>query len=582
MTSKTPGLTAYAVSTAVGSGKTKTAIEYMARPESSNQNFIYVAPTVKLIAQTADHLIEAMEVSGSTREVALIHSEKRGSEGLPVAAQTTLTINEAGPEDGLVVIVTTVTFLNIITRIRTPQHWRVILDEAFAPVHFIPFQLGKRAEGGWRYFQDVLTIGPPPTYRVMPAVGESGWVEQLASGNARWAGEQYKQFQTLAAIVTNPALRCELVLTDKTKQMMERTKASGSEEQLVVLPSDSEAVLLFACYVTPDAFVGFDEVIFMSALFEHTLLHRLWTGLFRVTFIPHPEFPKTKLRNIHIDQGSLVSVGHLLHADDTTTRYNLERNTDTGASGEREIGSRVIDHLVKLSAEHFKGSTFLLQTNNSYGYELGSPLIPSNATRVPAASHGLNEFQEHDNVAALAVTNPSPPEAAWIMSRTGMTGPQTNMAYRIHTTYQAVGRSSIRKRVATTDRKVFLTVGQVDAQMLHEIFEGSTWLGQVGDMKSLRQMSAASLPDRMEEQLGDQIIKFLDQVPENVSKVSSRGIKGALKPSCGMSTWTRAVGVASEQSDCWALVGQSFVRRDAAYYGFTVEEGFSVDDLQPN
>ncbi|MBA3596223.1 MAG: DEAD/DEAH box helicase family protein [Methylibium sp.] len=572
-------LTAYAVSTAVGSGKTKTAIEYMARPDNSNQNFIYVAPTIRLIGQTADHLIAAMEESESTREVALIHSQKPGSDGLPVAAQSTLTINDAGPDDGLVVIVTTVTFLNIITRIKAPQHWRVILDEAFAPVQFVPFQLGKRAEAGWDYFQDVLFIGPPPAYRVVPAVGESSWVEQLASGNAVGAGEQYKPFQPLAAIVTNSALRCELVLTDKAKQMMERAKTAASDKQLEVTSADAEAVLLFACYVTPDPFVGFDEVIFMSALFEHTLLYRLWTTLFDVTFIPHAEFPTTKLRNIHTEQGPLVAVGHLLHADDSSSRYNLERNTQTGDIGEREEGSRVIDQLVNLSAEYFKDSTFLLQTNNGYGYELGSSLIPSNAKRVPAASHGLNEFQDHDNVAALAVTNPTPQEAAWIMSRTGLTRTETNMAYRIHTTYQAVGRSSIRKANPTSNRKVFLTAGQVDAWMLHVIFEGSKWLGQVGDMRSLRRMSMASMPDTMEVQLADQITKRLDELPETTAKMSSRAIKAAMNPTCATSTWTRAVGLASEESDDWALVGQSFVRRDAAYYGFTMEEGFVVEDL---
>lgn len=581
MKTQTSGLTAYAVSTAVGSGKTKAAIEYMARPESSNQNFIYVAPTIRLIGQTADHLIAAMEDSGSTREVALIHSETRRDDSLPVAAQTTLTINESGPDDGLVVIVTTITFLNIITRIKTPQHWRVILDEAFAPVQFLPFQLGKRAESGWEYFQDVLSIGPPPAHRVIPAAGQAGWVEELASGNAKGAGEQYKPFQPLAAIVSNPALRCGLVLTDKTKQMMERTRASGSDKQIDVTAADAESVLLFACYVTPDPFVGFDEVIFMSALFEHTLLYRLWTTLFRVSFIDHPEFPKTKLRNIHTEQGSLVSVGHLLHAEDGSSRYNLERNTETGIMGEKEEGQRVIDHLVKLSAEQFKDSTFLLQTNNGYGYELGSPLIPSNAKRVPAASHGLNEYQDHDNVAALAVTNPTPQEAAWIMTRTGMDRAETGMAYRIHTTYQAVGRSSIRKSVASNDRKVFLTVGRVDAWMLREIFEGSTWLGQIGGMKSLKRMSSASMPKTMEVQIADQIIKHLDEQPEAISRASSRGIKAALNPTCATSTWTRAVSLASERSDGWALVGQSFVRRDAAYYGFNVEEGFTVEDLSP-
>ena len=231
-----------------------------------------------------------------------------------------------------------------------------------------------------------------------------------------------------------------------------------------------------------------------------------------------------------------------------------------------------------LSADYFKDTSFLLQTNNSYGYFNGSPLMPSNAIKVPVASHGLNEFQDHDHVAALAVTNPGPQETQWIMSKTGLSREQTQMAFRIHTTYQAVGRSSIRKANPTSERKVFLTVGQDDAQMLHTIFEGSKWLGQVGDMKSLSQMSRNQVPDTIEMIVGKQILTYLDGVSEDIPKVSSRSVKQRVLASDLTSTWTRAVGYASERSDDWALVDQSFVRRDAAYYGFTDEYSHAAND----
>lgn len=51
----------YAVSTSVGSGKTRAAIEYIASPEVSAQNFIYVAPTIRLVNQTADNLRKRLD-----------------------------------------------------------------------------------------------------------------------------------------------------------------------------------------------------------------------------------------------------------------------------------------------------------------------------------------------------------------------------------------------------------------------------------------------------------------------------------------------------------------------------------------
>ena len=46
---------------------------------------------------------------------------------------------------------------------------------------------------------------------------------------------------------------------------------------------------------TPDLLKRFSEVIFMSALFERTLLYQMWTTLFDVAFIEHPAFPATSI-----------------------------------------------------------------------------------------------------------------------------------------------------------------------------------------------------------------------------------------------------------------------------------------------
>src|SRR5205823_1284585 len=102
--------------------------------------------------------------------------------------------------------------------------------------------------------------------------------------------------------------------------------------------------------------------------------------------------------------------------------------------------------LVEQADEFFAGRKYLLQVNRGYGYDDGSKRIQKypNATKIPTAAHGLNDYQQWDNVAALAVTNPLPQHCEWIMSRTGFTKAETNQSYRIHTTYQAVGRTSVR------------------------------------------------------------------------------------------------------------------------------------------
>jgi hypothetical protein len=566
-------LRAFAVSTAVGSGKTKAAVRYIATPELRQQNFIYVAPTIRLIGQTCDNLKATIQESGSNREVALIHSESRLTGSVPVAVETLQAINGAQSGEGQVVIVTTATFLNILSRIERPADWRVILDEAFSPISFIEFYLGCRVEETLHLFKGVFDIDPSQNHRLLPAAGQVGWVKELAAGDSRRIGEVYRPFQPLAKVVSNPAFRCELVMTPKAKSIVEGTFGANVDDRLLV-PSDGvESKLLFACYVTPDAFKSFAEVLFMSALFDQTMLFKLWTTVFGVIFEEHPAFPPCSLRDVHTEQGSSVSVGHLLHADDNSSLYNLGRNVHTAAVKETEEGQRVLDRLVELSAEHFSPSLFLLQTNNGYGYETGSRLMPANAVRVPAASHGLNEYQDHVNVAALAVTNPVPQQTQWIVNRTGLTQAETTKAYRIHTTYQAIGRSAIRNMHAKESSKVFLTVGREDAWLLHELFVGSKWLGQVGDMKSLSSATAETRRTPMEVDLASKIETHLEELPPETRRVSSRSLKAQIADDIGGNTWTRAVRLASSYPSGWAFEGQSWVRIDAEYMGFTVQDG---------
>ena len=566
---------AYAVSTAVGSGKTKAAVEYIASKESTHQNFIYVAPTIRLIEQTTANLQKALKGSGSNRDVTMIHSESRQLEEVPVSVQTTDIINSVPVDGGRVVIITTTTFLKIIKDLTSPQHWRVIIDEGFSPVEFLKVHLGTRAEKGLDHFLEVFAIDPDQNHRIVPARGEVDWVELLATQGLRRAGDQYTTSQPLATAVFNDIMRCEMVMTEKTKSILGRTFTEKAPDKEHPARVASESEFLIAGYVTPDWVRGFSEVIFMSALFEQTLLYHFWTRLFSVSFVDHPAFPKTVLRNIHIDQGMHVHVGHLLSDKDTSSRHNLDRSFFDGSLGEPEKGLRVIDKLVAISSEYFEEKRFLLQTNNDYGYFAGSPLMPSNAVKVPASSHGHNEFQDYDNVAALAVTNPNPQETKWIQDKTGLSREQTQMAFRLHTIYQAVGRSSIRKAEPTSDKKVFLTAGHSDAMMLHEIFEGSHWLGQVGDMIYLAEAHADSQPATAEQKLSQQILRHLDGVSEDTSMVSSRSLKELLGGSYGSNTWTRSVSLAlnDEYNHSWTFIGQSFSRRDAAYYGFVVEDG---------
>jgi len=458
-----PDYNYYAASTSVGSGKTLAAIKYMQSADLALKNFLYIAPTIKLVNQTTQGLEKAMEKDNrSTRNVNLIHSITISSE--QSASQVAInTINETTPNTGAIVILTTTTFLNILPRIKQKKEWSVVMDEAFSPVDFVKFKLGSRDEiksQNRQYFSNLFQIDDSDNKSVTPTKGQRNLVREIANNNWDEVGSMYKGMQPLAQAVNNSALRVEL--TDMRKDRY-----------------------TFATWVTPEHFKDFRECIFLAALFEESILYHLWRQEYKTTFQPHRFFDEVIELNIHKSQGHLVSIGHLLHADDKASRYNIESNYNTGKPKEQE-GLRVINKIVETAQTYFTGKPMLLQLNNRKGYR-GRLKTPDNVTVIPCMSQGLNEYQDHKAIAALAVTNPEPHMLKWLKERTQLSEDVLYRAFRIHNVYQACGRTAIRDW-NNKERVTFLVVGREDALFLHKLFQGSTWLGQVGNMPSLKRL----------------------------------------------------------------------------------------------
>ncbi|HEX2542483.1 MAG TPA: DEAD/DEAH box helicase family protein [Caldimonas sp.] len=562
-------LQSFALSAPVGSGKTRAAIEYIAKPHLKDQNFIYVAPTVDLIKQTAGDLRKKLAAAPGheVRNVNLIHSTRDDEEARhgPVGVEALDRINEVDGHEGQVVIVTTKTFLTILSAIRSPGIWHVILDEAFSPATFQQFSLGYDIGDGWQYFTDVFDIDTEQGHRIVPREGKRDLVRDIAAGRVNRTGEKYTPLRPIAEQASNPALRCELVLTDKAKSLL-----GGS---IPSVAGDKDNVLSFASYVAPEYFAGFFEVLFLSALFEQTVLYHLWTKALGVTFTRHQGFPEEFLRDTHGEQGRFIEVGHLLHEGDNASKHNLSRNIFTGEPEEGQKGVRVIDRLVADAALHFGANRFLLQVNKEYGYETGTPLFPQNAERIPTFAHGRNKWADYDNVAALAVTNPNPQQMEWVMSRTGMSASEVTHSYRIHTSYQAFGRCSIRNSVPTTSSKRCLTIGAADARFIAAQFPGSRWLGKVGSMPPLRELGGHDKAPSVTDETAQTIREYLNKLDHNVSTISIRSVKGVLQPDVLSGTWTRATTRACHRGSGWMKEGQRFIRVGAAYFGFESHQG---------
>lgn len=580
-------LKAHALSAPVGSGKSYAAARYLAREDMAHRNVLYVAPTIRLIEQVEEGLRGAIADARSStiRNVHLIHSENRQGSGLGTHQDALDAINQATEGDGLVLVLTTTTFLAVLSRIQRPEQWSVILDEAFQPMAIDSFILGQDPLKSWTFFRSMFDVDPNQGNRIVPAKGKREAVKDIASGVYVRTGEEYRSMDNIARCVANSALRTELVMTDPIRTLLaggtpERKQSKGKEPDAI-----AETRMEFASYVSPEHFLHFQEVIFLCALFEETVLYHLWTKALGVTFQEHPRFPKEELRDIHTEQGRFLAVGHLLHPRDTPSKLNLQRNRETGEQMEKRAGHRVLDLLVDTAASYFGEQRFLLQTNSNMGYGPKLPLTPSTAVSIPAYAHGMNSYQDVDNVAALCVTNPTPQEMSWVRDRTGMDGAAVGRAYRIHSTYQALGRCSIRRRVPTMDRKVLLCVGKAEADFILNLFPGSHDLGQIGSAPDLRSLERSTLKKAPKKGavVAELIQEYLFNLPPDVSSITSRSLRAAIES--GQNSiriingevsgfdrlWTRAVSSACHAGSGWKKEGHRVVRVTADAYGFAVQ-----------
>lgn len=98
---------------------------------------------------------------------------------------------------------------------------------------------------------------------------------------------------------------------------------------------------------------------------------------------------------------------------------------------------------------------------------------------------------------SLAITQPEPGLVNWIRDYLKMPEKDIYRAYRIHTTYQAVGR--ILRNRSDHSIKTVLVAGYEDARFLHQLYKGSTFLGQIGNLKPLEAAARKRWGKRQEE-----------------------------------------------------------------------------------
>ena len=217
-----------------------------------------------------------------------------------------------------------------------------------------------------------------------------------------------------------------------------------------------EKALTFFSLLNPSVFQGFKHVTIAGANLDRSLLYKLFVkqGVkFKNNFLLEKQ-----LRYKNHDDSAKIEI---CYAIEDVWSKELQEKTHNG--------KRYLNVLADAFEKEIGNEPFLWMGNLGEGSE---NLFKSNlAQRLPSVSHGLNEFDQYNNVVILSAYNPTP-ELYQFLQFKGLTPEEIRIAIQGEAVYQSVMRCSLR-----TDSKNPVRIFVADkaiAEYLHSIFRQSS------------------------------------------------------------------------------------------------------------
>lgn len=225
---------------------------------------------------------------------------------------------------------------------------------------------------------------------------------------------------------------------------------ADSYRDLIENPETRGKLDVFAV-LQPEFVAGYKSMTFMGANITATELFVVWSKLFNVAWMRHPEMGD-KLRYEQHQNGDRLTISYLFE----------NRTSKNFLGGEDAEGATVLDRVTDVVRRYWDEVPFLWQANSDAmpkGFDFDN--------RLPGVSHGLDkaEWKRVHNVALLAAMNRKT-AAYGFLTRLGVTQSEAHATVSWQNDYQAMMRCSLRDPNAIAPVQVI--VGTRD---------GAEWIG---------------------------------------------------------------------------------------------------------
>jgi hypothetical protein len=405
-----------------GAGKTYTMIhEAVKRAARTRQKFVIIQPTVLLVEESfwkAENAKAALPEFEQRRiKISRIHGDE--SDSVSVDIKDHLEDSIEGTK-GEVLLITQQSFLKL-PYFPGAKSWTLVVDEVIQldTLHSFHFQKFEHI------INDNITVSPFDDNHYLVTATNITELERIAA--SRHKETAATAFANFANDLLSPHM---LVLCKKSQWDKLLTKDDGEDSYTL----DYHSALL------PSAMVGFKEVIFMSAMFDESLIHVWWSRL-------GVEFNQHSLSHILTEERHSFSgrVKILCYTEDLHWSKSL---MDTKAAD----GRFLIDHYISAIEQRMKGKDYLWAANNDLDEHTSLTL---KGRRMPVLSHGLNCYDDRSHIAFLCALNRTPSQYSFLAS-IGIEDHEVDRATACAAAYQSVMRSSLRNRNSTEQTTIIV------------------------------------------------------------------------------------------------------------------------------
>ncbi len=520
------------VSTSAGSNKTGGALDVI-KNNCPMQNYIYVAPRLDLLKE----IMTRAKEKGVHQNLELISSLNNYT-GESVTDTSLKTINNLQNKNNRIIFLTTVTFINIVSRIKNKENFKIIIDEEMESYWYQAFTVEENNLSGLDLLEDFIEEDSDNSLRIKDNKSKLATQITRTSAADNSLEDNYKNLKLIEIlkILRNDAIDSYRCVNNKA------------------------AITIFS-YLKPHSFINFQEVTFLCAHFEDTILFRLWNKKFNISFKAHSLYQQY-LNNLTEAQGGNVMIGYLLDDDDSASRSTLERDVSNGKTCDNtdyQVIDKAIDYVDSTFEEPYlcalnklKLKEVTVQQDKMGKY--------SNGTFVTTAVSGINIYSKINNVAVLATTNPSPEVNKLLQTLLGITAKEVMYYHQVHNDAQVCGR--IIRDIDNTEIKTLIVLAKSSAIFLNQVYSKSCLIGKVGDFPSYKALRKQSKRPSKAEEVANEITLVLDQsiTPRRPFKEVKKTVSNNLGYHVSNKVWRNARSIIAANDGYWGEQGYSFVK----------------------